>query len=87
VRGAMPGGLVFRSPAPLRSKPFASRGQISSGRSLGWPFAGGVPGGDWAALLAGGSLAAALIKCATVALGAGGGVSAAGSRARLRLTT
>jgi hypothetical protein len=38
-------------------------------------------------LLTAGSLAAALINCGAVALGAGGGVSTPGGRARLRLTT
>jgi hypothetical protein len=92
ARGAMPSGLALRSPAPLRVKPFASRGQISSGRLLAWPFLGGaLAEGAWKLLITIGSVAAALINCGavcgTVAPGAVDGVSAPGWRARLRLTT
>ena len=96
----MPGKPVSGPRAPSRAKPFASRGQIVSWRSLAWPLAGAELGagaepaasaepaaGIGALLLTAGSLAAALINCGAVGLGAGGGVSAPVCRTRLRLTT
>ena len=54
IRGPTPsisGTSDGRSAAPLRPKPFASRGHISSRRSLWWPFSGDAPAASGASPL------------------------------------